>query len=145
MLKRKFVKFVLIIPALAGLFLLASVPNFSTKALDKSVWIMTEDEITVDRTFHDFGTIKENGGYVITLFTITNNSKDPVMITYVGTSCGCTSPDWTKEPIDPGKTGEVRVAYNPRGRSGIFDKQVTIMTNGNPARIIVRIKGKVVE
>jgi len=143
MMKRKFVKFVLVIPALAGLFLLASTPNFSTRAIDKSFWVMTEDEITVDKTVHDFGTIKEDDGPVSATFIVTNNSKDPIVITYVGTSCGCTVSDWTKEPIDPGKTGEVTATFHPKGRIGLFNKSINIMTTGNPNRITVTIKGTV--
>jgi len=143
MMKRKFVKFVLVIPALAGLFLLASVPNFPTRANDRNLWYMTEDEITVDKTVHDFGTIKEDDGNVSATFIITNNTKEAVVITNVVRSCGCTAPEWTKEPIEPGKTGEVKATYDPRGRIGPFDKTITIITTGNPERIVVRIKGTV--
>lgn len=142
-MKKKFVNLALILSAVAGIFLLASIPNFSTKALDKSFWVMTEDEITVDKTVHDFETIKEGAGPVSTVFTITNNSKGSVLITYVGTSCGCTAPSWTKEPIEPGKTGEVTVTYNPKGRVGTFNKTITITTSGTPERIVVTIKGTV--
>ena len=143
MMKRKYVKFVLVTPALAGLFLLASVPNFSTKANSENFRYITEDEITVDKTIHDFGTISENGGTVSATFIITNNSKAPVIITNVIPSCGCTSPEWTKEPIEDGQTGKVVATFNPRGRIGTFDKTITIVTNGEPERIIVRIKGTV--
>ena len=140
---KKFVKFVLIIPALAGLFLLASIPNFSTKANGKNFWYLTEDEVTVDKTIHDFGTINENGGTVNATFTITNNTKASILLIHVSASCGCTAPNWTKEPIEPGKTGEVTATFNPKGRIGPFDKSVTIMTSGNPDRLTVRIKGTV--
>jgi len=143
MMKRKLVKFGLVIPALAGLFLLASVPNFSTKANEKNFWYMTEDEITIDKTVHEFGTIKEDDGNVSATFIITNNSKESILITNVVRSCGCTAPAWTKEPIEPGKTGEVTATYDPRGRRGPFDKTITIITTGNPDRIVVRIKGTV--
>ena len=143
MMKKNFIKFVLIIPALAGLFLLASVPNFSTKANEKNFWFMTEDEVTVDGTVHDFGTIKEVEGNVSATFVVTNNTKASVLITNVVRSCGCTTPDWTKEPIEPGHTGEVTAVYDPKGRIGPFDKTITIITTGNPNRILVRIKGTV--
>jgi len=142
-MKRKFITFALIISALGGLFLLASVPNFSTKANDKNFWFMTEDEITINETVHDFGTIKDTGGNVSTIFIVTNNTKEPVVLTRVITSCGCTASDWTKEPIEPGKTGEVTATFNPRGRSGPFDKTITILTTGNPERLMVRIKGTI--
>ena len=143
MMKKKFVKFVLVIPALAGLFLLASVPNFSSKANGENFWHMTEDKITINKTVHDFGTIKEAGGSVSATFIITNNTKEPVVLTRVTTSCGCTASDWTKEPIEPGKTGEVTVTFNPRGRSGLFEKSITITTTGNPIQFVVRIKGTI--
>ncbi|MCL1933628.1 MAG: DUF1573 domain-containing protein [Candidatus Azobacteroides sp.] len=143
MMKRKFIKFVLVIPALAGLFLLASVPQFSTKANKENFWYMTEDEITIDRPVHDFGTIKEDGGSVSATFIITNNTKASILITNVVRSCGCTAPAWTKEPIEPGQTGEVTATFDPRGRRGPFDKTITIITSGDPSRITARIKGVV--
>ena len=142
-MKKKFVKFVLVIPALAGLFLLASVPHFSTKANGENYWYMTEDEITIDKTIHDFGTISESGGSVSATFIITNNTKAPILLTNVIPSCGCTSPEWTKEPIESGQTGKVVATFNPKNRQGPFDKSITITTTGNPERIVVRIKGTI--
>jgi len=142
-MKQKFVKLALILSAAAGIFLLASIPNFSTRAIDRSFWVMTEDEVTVDKAVQNFGTIKESIDTISTVFTITNNSKGSVVITHVGTSCGCTVPEWTKEPIEPGKTGEVTVTYHTKGRIGPFDKTITITTTGNPERIAVEIKGTV--
>ena len=144
-IKRKFVKFVLIIPALAGLFLLASVPHFSTKAKGENFWYMTEDEIIIDKTVHDFGTISEGGGNVSATFIITNNTKAPIILTHVATSCGCTASDWTKGPIESGKTGNVIATFNPKNRRGLFDKSITITTTGNPERFVARIKGTVEE
>ena len=142
-MKKKLIKFTLVIPALAGLFLLASVPNFSTKANGKNFWYETEDEVTVNKTVHEFGTISESGEKASATFTLTNNTKDPVTINNVRASCGCTAPEWTKEPIEPGKTGEVTAVFDPKNRRGPFDKTVTISTSGNPGRIVVRIKGLV--
>ena len=142
-MKRKFVKFALIILAVAGLFLLASVPQFSTKARGENFWYMTEDEITIDKTVHDFGTISEDGGNVSATFTITNNTKAPIILADVVTSCGCTSREWTKEPIEAGKTGKVVATYNPKNRRGPFEKSVTITTTSNPEKFTVQIKGTV--
>lgn len=143
MMKRKFVKFVLVIPALAGLFLLASVPHSLTKANGDNFWTMTEDEITVDKTVFDFGTIKEDGGNVSATFIITNNTQAPILLSNVATSCGCTASDWTKEPIEPGKSGEVTATFTPKNRRGPFEKTITITTTGNPEQLVVRIKGTV--
>ena len=140
-MKEKFQKFVLLIASLSCLFLLASIPNFSTKANDKNYWYMTEDEIVVDKTVHDFGTIKESDGKVSATFTITNNTKNPFLINFASASCGCTVPEWTKEPIEPGKTGTVIATYNPLARPGPFNKTITIVTSNNTQRLSVRIIG----
>ena len=142
-MNKKFEKLLLIISALAGMLLLANIPNFSIKANDKNFWYMTEGEIIVDKTIHEFGTISENGGNVSATFIITNNTKAPIVITKVTASCGCTSPDWTKEPIRPGSTGKVVATFNPKNRKGTFDKSVNITTTGYPERLSVRIKGVV--
>ena len=144
MLKKKIVKFVLVLPALAGcFFLIASAPNFLTKANGENVWLATQGEITVNKTIHDFGTVKQSGGNVSTTFIITNNTKMPIVLTSVVSSCGCTTPEWTKEPIEPGKTGEVIATYNPQGRPGPFEKTITIRTSSESGIISVRIKGTV--
>ena len=144
-MKKKVITISLIIFSLAGLLLLASVPDFSTKSKGENFWSKTEDEITVNKTVYDFGNVKENGGNVSAIFTVTNNTKAPILLTYVSASCGCTVPTWTKDPIEPGNTGLVTATYNPLGRPGPFDKTVTILTNGNPERITVRIKGTVIK
>ena len=142
-MKRKILALTLIITASAGLLLLASIPNFSTKANDKNFWYLTEDEITVNETVHDFGIIKESAGSVSATFIITNNTKEPVVLTRVTSSCGCTVPKWTKEPIESGKSAEVTATFNPQGRPGLFDKSISITTTGYPKQLVVRIKGTV--
>ena len=142
-MKRKLIKFILVIPALAGLFLLASIPNFSTKANGENFWYKTEGEIIVDQTMYDFGTIKEENGPVSATFVITNNTKKSIAITNVTTSCGCTSPEWTKSPIEPGKRGKVVATFDPRNRKGTFNKSINISTSGNTEMISVGIKGVV--
>ena len=143
MIQKKIIKFRIIMPVLASLFLFTSLPYFSIKANSENFRYEDEDEITIDKTIHDFGTITQDSDSAKAVFTFTNNSKVPLLITNVGASCGCTTPNWTKEPIDPGKTGVVIANFNPRNRPGPFDKTVTILTSGNPNRFVVRIKGVV--
>ena len=100
-------------------------------------------KITIDKKTHDFGTISEDGGEVKTSFSIQNNMEEPILISQVRASCGCTTPQWTKEPIPPGGIGEIEVSFNPRGRSSNFNKSITILTNGDPGRIVVRITGTI--
>jgi uncharacterized protein (DUF58 family) len=140
---QKSIKIVVGISALAGLFLLAGIFYFSTKAGNETPDFTTENRITVDKTLHDFGTIRENGGEVSATFTIKNNAKTPLVLTHVTSSCGCTVPNWDKEPIKPGKTGKITATFNPKGRPGPFDKTISIRTSIHPDRLDVRIKGTV--
>jgi hypothetical protein len=78
---------------------------------------------------HDFAKIKEDGGKVTHIFDFTNTGKSPLVISKVEASCGCTTPTWSKEPIEPGKKGSVTVTYNPAGRPGAFTKTITVYSN----------------
>ncbi|MDR0542611.1 MAG: DUF1573 domain-containing protein [Dysgonamonadaceae bacterium] len=135
-------KLVFIIPALAGIcFMAVAAPSGDSK--DVTAVTQSNKAITVDKTVHDFGTITEADGPKSATFTVTNNTDTPVLITNARPSCGCTTPDWTKTPIEPGKTGTVTAKYDPKGHPGPFDKTVTIYTNGTPDRITVHITGTV--
>jgi hypothetical protein len=91
----------------------------------------------------DFGAVKENGGAVVHEFLFTNNSGRHIKVLTVQASCGCTTPDWTKEPIAPGKTGFIQASYNPKGRPGYFNKSLTITTDFDSNPIVLQIKGQV--
>ncbi len=99
--------------------------------------------ISAKETIFDFGTIKEVDGKVTHAFVIENTGDGPLVITRVIASCGCTTPEWTKEPIAPGKTGDVNITYNPAGRPGPFVKTISIYSNGKKGSYILTIKGKV--
>ena len=102
-----------------------------------------DDKISFNETEHDFGIIGDKDGRVYFDFVLTNNSDVPVVISNVQTTCGCTTPIWTKEPIEPKKTGTISVGYNPTG-SGSFSKGITVYTNRtNPIFLIIR--GEVVK
>ena len=139
---KKFYKFALIVPVLAALSLMSYFPNVNEVQNTKQE-TQNEKVITVDKLVYDFGTIKQDDGNVSTVFTVINNTNVPILLTNVTTSCGCTSPKWTKEPIESGKTGEVTITYSPKGRPGPFEKVITISTSGDPERLVVRIKGVV--
>lgn len=91
----------------------------------------------------DFGSVKEGGGPVLHEFLFTNNSGRHFKILNVQASCGCTTPDWTREPIAPGKTGFIQASYNPKGRPGYFNKSLTVTTDVDSNPIILQIKGQV--
>ncbi|MDR2389060.1 MAG: DUF1573 domain-containing protein [Tannerellaceae bacterium] len=106
----------------------------------------TDDEaasLSVGEESYDFGKIKENGGKVSHTFLVKNDGRQPLVITRVIASCGCTTPEWTKEPIAPGKTGEILVTYDPQGRPGAFAKTVSIYSNGKKGSQVITIRGEV--
>lgn len=92
---------------------------------------------------HDFGSIKEDGGSVSTSFSFINNSGRPVRIVDVKPSCGCTTPDWTREVIENGKSGVIKASFDPRGKAGYFNKSITVSTDLGGTAIILQIKGSV--
>jgi len=100
------------------------------------------DKIIFNETEHDFGAIGEKDGVAGFEFIFTNNSKAPVVVTKVLTSCGCTTPIWTKEPVEPGKQGKIDVSYNPLGRPNAFVKTISVYFDQS-APVYLRIKGVV--
>jgi hypothetical protein len=103
-----------------------------------------QEKISFNETIHDFATIGESDGNVSCEFIVTNKSDAPLLIANVKASCGCTTPKWTKEPIEPGKKGSITATYNPSGRVAPFSKTITVYTNlGTPVEL--RIKGEVVK
>jgi hypothetical protein len=86
-------------------------------------------DVKFDKTFHDFGKVSE-GEQVETIFVITNVGKEPVLIKSHEVQCGCTTPTYTKEPIMPGKSSNIKVGFNTNGKLGVNNKTVTITTNG---------------
>ena len=102
-----------------------------------------DGRVTFNEKKHDFGTVPEKGGNVSFDFVLTNNSTDPVIINKVMTSCGCTTPSWTKTPIESKKSGTITVSYNPNGRVGSFNKSITVYTNVSVNPFILQISGEV--
>lgn len=99
--------------------------------------------ISAEQTSYDFGTIKEANGKISHTFQIKNQGDMPLVITRVIASCGCTTPEWTKEPIAPGKTGDIKVTYDPAGRPGPFTKTISVYSNGKTGSFVLTIRGKV--
>jgi hypothetical protein len=102
-----------------------------------------EPVITFEKTVHDFGKIHEEDGRVSTIFTFKNEGMSPLVLSNVRASCGCTTPTWTKEPVEPGQSGEITVTYNANGRPGHFEKTVTVTSNATEPTKRIYIKGEV--
>lgn len=98
--------------------------------------------ITFNTVNLDYGTVKPNADGNRT-FIVKNTGDKPLVISRVQPSCGCTTPDWTKEPIMPGKTGEIKVHYDT-AVLGEFQKSIDVYSN-DPVngRSVIFIKGKV--
>lgn len=95
-----------------------------------------------DKTEHDFGTISE-GDVVETVFSFTNVGKSELIITSAKGSCGCTVPQWPKEPIMPGEVGEIKVKFNSYRKPNLQQKQITLRTNTEGGKEILKIRAQV--
>jgi hypothetical protein len=95
---------------------------------------------TIESTEFDFGRVNE-GDIVNHIFEFTNTGKSPLVIDKATASCGCTVPDWPKDPIGVGETGEIKVRFDTKGKPMQQIKTISIMANTEPALTRLRIKG----
>jgi len=97
--------------------------------------------ITFDKTVHDYGSVPYNGDGKTT-FRFTNTGKEPLILTNVRSSCGCTVPKWPREPILPGQSEVIHVEYKTN-RIGRINKTVTVQSNASNSNVVLRIEGEV--
>jgi hypothetical protein len=97
-----------------------------------------------DNLVHDFGTVKD-GEKVVHIYKFKNTGKEPLIISDAKGSCGCTVPQWPREPIAPGKSGDIKVEFNSAGKGDAAgkpeSKRVTITANTDPVQTYLTIKG----
>lgn len=93
---------------------------------------------------HDFGTINGDDR-VETVFTFTNSGDTDLVISKAHGSCGCTVPEYPKEPIAPGEKGEIKVSFSPKGKNGMQNKTVTLTTNTKTGSEVLNIKANIVK
>ena len=98
--------------------------------------------ITFSKTEHDFGVINE-GDIVETTFSFKNTGKSELIITNAVGSCGCTVPEWPKEPIAVGESGQIKVKFNTQGKPNKQSKTITLTTNTTNGKETVLIKAEV--
>ncbi|TDX84351.1 DUF1573 domain-containing protein [Epilithonimonas xixisoli] len=115
---------------LAGLFMTGAIAFASAQT------------ISFDKTTFDYGNVKA-GSDGHRFFTVKNTGDKPLILTEVKPSCGCTTPEWSKDPILPGKETKIKVGYNT-GIKGPFNKLIEVYSN-DPAnnRSVIYIKGNV--
>ena len=103
-------------------------------------------EIKFDKTTHNFGTFSESEPKVTCVFTYTNVGEQPLVVNQAIASCGCTVPEYTKTPVQPGEKGEIKVTYNGAGKfPGHFKKSITIRSNGAVEMTRLYIEGDMTE
>ncbi|MFT4660600.1 MAG: hypothetical protein ACI8XB_000868 [Patiriisocius sp.] len=120
----------------------ALIASFTVSAQGKEVATENGPQISLDKDVHDYGEI-EKGGEPYCEFLITNDGNEPLIISNAKGSCGCTVPEWSKEPILPGESSIMKVKYDTK-RVGPINKSVTVNTNAvNSPTKVLRIKGKV--
>jgi hypothetical protein len=88
----------------------------------------TAPVMTFAKESHDFGQINE-GDKVVYDFFFTNTGKSALIISSAAATCGCTVPEYPKQPLAPGKTGIIHVVFNSTGKSGMQNKTITLTTN----------------
>jgi hypothetical protein len=93
---------------------------------------------------HDYGTFKEEAGRQTFDFLVSNSGNAPLVIQNIAPSCGCTTPEWTREPIPPGGNGKITAIYDPKDRPGQFMKTLSVYTNSKPEIVVLTIKGEVI-
>jgi hypothetical protein len=103
-----------------------------------------QTKMKISETEHDFGKFKEEAGRQTFDFSVTNTGTDPLVIQNVVASCGCTTPDWTKQPIPAGGTGKITAIYDPKDRPGPFSKTLSVYSNSKPEVVVLTIKGEVI-
>ncbi len=101
-------------------------------------------KIDFEKTSHTYGKIKEEGGMATYKFKFKNSGNQPVIITRVQSSCGCTTPEWTRSPVVPGSTGFVSTQFDPRNRPGSFNKHVLVYNTATKEPVKLVVHGEVV-
>lgn len=147
-MKKLFFSFTLILAGAAGAVAQPKVkptiaeasPQASIQAPPPMAKTPTPENMYFKFPVHDFGTIQE-GPAADHEFEFTNTGKEPIIISNVSASCGCTTPSYSKDPVLPGKKGMIKATYNTQGRVAPFTKTITITTNIGMK--VLTIKGEV--
>jgi hypothetical protein len=127
-----------------GLFF-ASTMVFAQPASTEQNWTPT---VEFEKVEHNFGSIPE-GPKANYDFNFTNTGKSPITVVTAQAGCGCTTPEWPRHSIEPGKTGKISVGYNSGGRPGSFSKDVNVTfssgaNNENQGAMKLTITGNVI-
>ena len=100
--------------------------------------------ITFEEVKYDFGSIGQ-GGIVDHVFKFKNTGTQPLIISNIGVSCGCTTPEWTKDPVMPGKTGTIAAHFNTAGKMGMQNKVLTVESNASAGSATLALVSEIKE
>lgn len=123
---------------LAWLVGLVLITSFVAQAQEKQEENVTGPKIEFEESTHNFGDITQ-GDKVQHVFAFANTGTEPLVLSRVMTTCGCTAPSWPKEPIAPGEKGEITISFNSAGKMGMQNKVITVVSNAtnSTARISI--------
>lgn len=126
------------------LFVFAALLVFKSNVIATDGSPKTGPVIKFETETHDFGDVTK-GEKVTYVFKFTNVGDEPLILTNVRPSCGCTTPSWTKEPIQPGDTGEIKAQYDSTNQNkGRFHRSIRVHSNSTEnATTSLFIKGEV--
>lgn len=99
-------------------------------------------QIKFDTSTYHFGQIAE-GDSVSYIYTFENTGNEPLIISKIGVTCGCTQPKTPEKPIMPGEKGEIPVTFNSKGKSGTVNKTITVYSNANESMYYLKLKGEI--
>ncbi|REA56710.1 DUF1573 domain-containing protein [Dyadobacter luteus] len=126
----------LLVIALAMVNCSGSEKNKDSKQADSKLPVLA----LIDSSSFDFGTIQE-GEVVEHTFNFRNDGEYPLILSNITSSCGCTTPEWPKEPINSGATSNVKVRFDSRNKVGPQVKTITVYANTEPAYTELRLRG----
>ena len=113
--------------------------------LAQESFVKEADVIRFDKKLHDFGDVLMAEGPVSCLFTFTNIGQEPLVIHNVISSCGCTTPEWTREPVKPGATGTIAATYSNDQGPYPFEKALTVYVGVGASSldrpVVLRLRG----
>ncbi len=139
----------LIYSAVLSLSFIVACNNAQEKSKDSTEAVTEETakavgngQISFDEEVFDFGQVKD-GESVEHVFTFKNTGSEPVIVSRVSTSCGCTTPEYTATPVAPDKEGQIKVVFDSHGQSGKQQKIITVVSNAKNNIQTIQLKGEV--
>ena len=129
---------------LASLFILGLGFGVMAQSTDDESEVVSGPKITFQESTYEFGEINQ-GDKVSHVFTYENTGNEPLIISDVRTTCGCTATNWDREPLAPGATATITVNFNSAGKMGVQNKIITILSNATNSSERIKITGNVIK